>query len=335
MKSNIKTISELTGFSQATVSNVLNNKKNVKNTTADRIIQTAQKIGYLSVNKIDSIRIVMYKKTGQILTETPLINELIEGVESEAQNNNLPTMVCTLKEGEPDFESKMKEILCARDSGIVLLATEMDWKDLERFESIKKRLIVVDAFFREGDFDSLLMDNMDSFYNSVLYLYKKGHRNIKMIDSRIEIRNFTYRRLGFKSAMADLNLKTDENTFIKLHPTMLGAYHDMQEYLTVNKELPSAFCAINDIIALGAMKAIQEFGYKIPEDVSIIGFDNMPYGDITSPGLTTVNILKKEMGEMAVRRLLTKCEQNDCIVQTIQLQTRLVERQSVKEIENE
>lgn len=332
MKANIKTISELTGFSQATVSNVLNNKKNVKKSTADLIIQTAQRVGYLNSYKIDNVQIVMYKKSGEILTETPLINELIEGVESEARNNQLPTIVCTLKESDMDFEKKMEEILYSRNSGIILLATEMEWEDLKRFEGIKDRMVVVDAHFREGIFDSLLMDNMDSFYKSVLYLYEKGHRSICMLDSSIEIRNFTYRRLGFTCAMADLQIPCGEHTYIKLHPTMTGAYQDMLRYLESKPKLPSAFCAINDIIAIGAMKAIQEFGYRIPDDISIMGFDNMPYGDMTSPRLTTVNILKREMGELAVQKLLQRCNHH-CHVQSItQLHTTILERESVKEV---
>lgn len=332
MKSNIKTISELTGFSQATVSNVLNNKKNVKKSTAELIIHVAQKVGYLNSYKIENVQIVMYKKSGVILTETPLINALIEGVESEARNNNLSTIVCNLKESDADFEKKLEEILYSRNSGIILLATEMEWEDIQRFQSIKDRMVVVDAHFREGSFDSLLMDNMDSFYNAVFYLYQKGHRSIHMIDSSIEIRNFKYRRIGFSSAMDDLRLPRSEESYIKLHPTMSGAYQDMLKYLEAKPELPSAFCAVNDIIAMGAMKAIQEFGYRIPEDISIIGFDNMPYGDITSPGLTTVNILKREMGEMAVQKLLQGCNRNGHIPSVTQLHTTILERQSVKDV---
>lgn len=299
------------------------------------IIQTAYKIGYLDSNKIENVRIVMYKKSGEILTETPLITALIEGVESEAQNNNLPTIICNLKEGDADFENKIEEILSSRNSGIIMLATEMDWDDIKRFQSIRERMVVVDAFFREGLFESLLMDNMDAFYNSVLYLHNKGHRNIQMIDSSIEIRNFKYRRSGFLSAMNDLKLSGGEDSIIKLHPTMSGAYQDMLRYLETKPKLPSAFCAVNDIIAIGAMKAIKEYGYKIPDDVSIIGFDNMPYGDITSPGLTTVNILKREMGEIAVQRLLVNCNQKCYIPLVTQLQTSIVERQSVRRIDGE
>lgn len=332
VKVNIKTISDKTGFSQATVSNVLNNKKGVKPSTAEEILRVAREIGYLSSNKIEDIRLVMYKKTGEILTETPLISALLEGVESEAKLNGLSTIICNLKEDEPDFESKLSGVLSLRNSGILLLATEMEWEDIKRFEVIGDRLVVVDAWFREGEFDTVLMNNTDSFYSLVDYLYENGHRRIGLIESTIEIRNFRYRKRGFCNAMQDLGLPCGEEQFVKVRPTMVDAYKDMKEYLKGNPELPTAFCVINDIVAFGVMKALKEFHYKIPEDISIVGFDNMPFCEITSPPLTTINVLKKEMGEMAVRRVLEKTSQDCNYPLKIQLLTSFCERSSVKRL---
>ena len=332
MKVNIKTISDMTGFSQATVSNVLNHKKGVKPSTAEEILKAAQKIGYLNGEKMDDIRLVMYKKTGEVLTETPLINALLEGVESEAKANGLSTIICHLKEGEPDFESKLASLLTQRNSGIILLATEMEWEDIRRFQDISSRLVVVDAWFREGQFDTVLMNNTDSFYTSVAYLYQKGHRRIGLIESSIEIRNFRYRKRGFLNAMEDLKLPCGPERFVRVHPTMSGAYEDMKAYLSSSPQLPTAFCAINDIVAFGAMKALKEFGYKIPEDISLIGFDNMPFCEMTSPRLTTIDIHKREMGETAVRRLLAKSGPANYPLK-IQLLTSLQERESVRQVE--
>lgn len=332
MKINIKMISEITGFSQATVSNVLNNKKGVKRSTADKILKVSKEVGYIKANKIDDIHLVMYKKTGEVLTETPLINALLEGVVSEAKLNNMSTIIHNIKVGEPDFESKLSSIVNLRNSGIILLATEMAWQDVERFIKVSNNLVVVDAWFQEGSFDTVLMSNSDSFYSTVLYLYKKGHRSIGFIDSSIEIRNFFYRKRGFLNAMQDLNLPYNEDSFIKVHPTMSGSYEDMKRYLAGKPQLPTAFCTINDIVAFGAMKALKEFEYKIPDDISIIGFDNMPFCEITSPGLTTVNILKREMGEAAVQRVLAKTENMQNYPTKMQLLTSIIERDSVKEI---
>lgn len=332
MKASIKTISEMTGFSQATISNVLNNKKGVKKSTAEAVLRAAREIGYLNANRIDNIFLVMYKKTGEVLTETPLITALLDGVESEAKLNGYPTVISNLKEGEADFEVKRSDLLNRRNSGVILLATEMEWEDMRCFEPLRDRLVVVDAWFREGQFDTVLMNNTDSFYTLVDYLYRMGHRDIGMIESRVEIRNFRYRRRGFLNAAEDLHLELKPYSFVRVGPTMASAYQEMKEYLAGKPQLPTAFCAVNDIVAFGAMKALKEAGYRIPEDVSIVGFDNMPFCEMTSPPLTTIDIKKREMGEVAVRRLLAKLEcPGDPPVKS-QLLTALCERKSVRRL---
>ena len=217
-------------------------------------------------------------------------------------------------------------------SGIILLATEMEWKDIQRFQEISNRMVVVDAWFPEGQFDTVLMNNTDSFYSMVVYLYQNGHRQIGLIDSSFEIQNFRFRKRGFLNAMQELKLPCNSENFLKVHPTMSGAYEDMKIYLSHHPKLPTAFCVINDIIAFGVMKALKEFGYKIPEDVSLIGFDNMPFCEIMSPQLTTIDILKREMGEMAVRLILAKIQKTYNYPLKIQLSTSLRERESVMKI---
>ncbi len=280
-----------------------------------------------------SIKLVMYQKSGRILTETPLITALMAGVESEGRVHKLDTIIYTIKEDENDFHSKINSLLKERNSGIILLATELGWDDVKIFAEVTVPLVVVDAWFKEGYFDTVLMNNTDSLYTTVSCLVDNGHEKIGYLGSTITIRNFYYREIGFKRAMADFGLVTDERYNVKLDPTMNGAYEDMKRYLAQNhSELPTAYCAVNDIVAFGAMKALKECGYRIPEDISIIGFDNMPFCDITSPTLTTIDVFKKEMGEAAVKRLVAQCRDKCHVPAKTQLHTKLVFRDSVKNI---
>ena len=99
MKINIKTISELTGFSQATVSNALNNKRGVNKETAERILAVAREHGYLPELKIDNIKLVIYKKQGVVVSDTPFFSALIEGVEAESRSAGYETTICNLNQG--------------------------------------------------------------------------------------------------------------------------------------------------------------------------------------------------------------------------------------------
>ena len=110
------------------------------------------------------------------------------------------------------------------------------------------------------------------------------------------------------------------------------AYEGMKQYLKEVEKLPTAFFADNDVIAIGAMQALRESGYDIPGDVSIIGFDNISYGAISNPPLTTIHVYKHEMGETAVRELLYAVEHVNKIKKKIQVCTDFVERGSVRRI---
>jgi LacI family transcriptional regulator len=331
-KVNIKTISNITGYSQATISNVLNNKRGANSKTAETVLRVAREIGYLTFTRINSIKVVMYKKSGQILINSPLISALLEGVESEGRAFGLNTLIYNIKEGESDARSKLDEIIHERNSGIILLATELDWVDMQPFLNIRVPLVVLDAWFKEGNFDTVLMNNTDSLYQSVSHLVENGHTRIGYIDSSVPIRNFYYRKNGFINAMGFYGLEVEKCYCASLAPTSNGAYEDMCRYLKGKPKLPTAYCVVNDIVTFGVMKALDEFGYRIPENISIVGFDNMPYCDITSPPLTTINVPKRELGEMAVRRLIAQSDHEDEIPAKISLLTNLVSRASVKNL---
>ena len=104
MKANIKKISELTGFSPATVSNALNNKRGVNKETAEKIRQTAREIGYLAEWHVSSIKLVMYRASGAIVNDSPFFSSLVAGVEAEARNFGFDTLVCNLYQHAADYD---------------------------------------------------------------------------------------------------------------------------------------------------------------------------------------------------------------------------------------
>ncbi|MDR1654908.1 MAG: LacI family DNA-binding transcriptional regulator [Treponema sp.] len=331
-KANIRTISEITGYSQSTISNVLNMKKGVNADTAEKIFHVATEIGYHKSSPMNNIKVVMYKKSGLILMDTPFISALLEGVESEGHIHGLSTIIHNVKEKEDGFQSKLDQISRERNSGIILLATELEWADMKVFSNIKTPFVVVDAWFREGFFDTVLMDNTDSLYVIVKYLVEMGHKKIGYIGSSVNISNFFYRKNGFINALRLFGLCVEDKYCVNLTPTSNGAYEDMLRYLKSKPKMPSAYCVVNDVVSFGVMKAINECGYHIPEDISIVGFDNMPLSEISTPPLTTVNVPKKELGQIAVQRLMTQAMNKSAVPVKTQLLTSLVFRKSVKKI---
>ena len=131
--------------------------------------------------------------------------------------------------------------------------------------------------------------------------------------------------------MEKAGLPIKDEYILTLGTTLNGAYEDMLKYLDKMQRVPTAFYADNDMIALGAMKALQEKGHRIPEDVSIVGFDDLPFSEISSPPLTTLRVPKREMGQLAVKRIID-IVRGDRIKTKSQVCTAFIERKSVKRL---
>lgn len=298
MKVSIRKISELTGFSPATVSNALNHKRGVNKETSDKILQVAQELGYRTEEKIKKIRFVIFRRNGKIIDDSPFYPAVIEGVERQARRLGYETVFCRLDIRDAEYEQQIDEILADTESAIVLLGTEMLEEDLMAFVSADNRIILLDGWSDIHAFDSVLISNTDSVARAMEYLVQKGHREIGYIQGDFRVQDFRYREIGYRRIMEQHGLEVRPEYMAAVGTRIESAYAGMKEYLQNNPKLPTAFVADNDIIAIGAMRALKEDGYKIPDDVSIIGFDNIAFGAVSDPPLTTVGVYKHELNDL-------------------------------------
>lgn len=332
MKVSVRKISEITGFSPATVSNALNRKKGVNAETARKIWETAEQLGYKNKEKISKIRFVIFRRNGLIIDDSTFHPSVIEGVESQAKAMGYETVFNRVDLNDPQYEMRVEEILSDTESAVVLLGTEMIEEDFEPYTHAKNQIILLDGWSDKYFFNSVLISNTDSAAKAVEYLIDKGHREIGYLRGDFRIQAFRYREIGFYRMMNRHHLKVKSEYIATVGTKIESAYEGMKAYLRNSPVLPTAFFADNDLIAIGAMQALKEFGYDIPNDVSMIGFDNINYCAISDPPLTTINVYKKEMGETAVRELLHAVEHGNYVKLKIQVCTDFVERASVKKI---
>lgn len=334
MKTIMQDIAKIAGVSPGTVSNALNNRKGVGKETKEKIIKIAEEMGYFRNSKKNEgkvIRLIKYKKNGHIVADTPFFSSLIEACEKECRENGYELLISQVVYGEDTKEDVYKIINSNKSDGILLLATEMDESDFKHFDNIETPIVVLDSYFKELNYDYVVINNSKGAYSATKHLINKGHKNIGLLGSNIEIKNFEYRFEGYKNTLESFDLVLNEKNNIYVDPTMEGAYSDFKIYLEENKEnLPTAIFALNDIMALGAIKAMNEVGINVPEDVSLIGFDDIPFSSYSNPELTTVKVHTKTMGKTAVKRLIEVIENDTEISLKIEIDTEFIERQSVK-----
>lgn len=332
MKANIKKISEMTGYSMATVSNALTGNRGVSQEAENIILAAARKIGYLENNKISSVRYVILNKQKHIVDSVPHMGDILNGVEEEAQRLGYSLLVeiidCTTEEGI----ARLQAIIHDRSAGSIFLATELDEADESLFDDAECPYILVGYGSSKKMLDTVNVSNFSAMYQNILYLHERGHEKIGYLRCDIRTYEFGQRETGFYSGMKAAGLSVNPPFIFDLPIKIGSSFERMNTILDQNPELPTAFVTDSDNIIAGVIKAFKNHGYRIPEDISLIGFGDTNYCQILQPELTSVHMHLITTGIQTMRRL------NDIIVsprfvkQNIQICTFLAERNSVMDI---
>lgn len=269
---------------------------------------------------------MIYKKHGAVVADTPFFDQLIKGIESECRQACYSLNIHYLYEDD-DIPAQLGSLCYC--NGAILLATEMEMRDFQPFDALKMPLVVLDTYFESLKYDCILINNFQGAYQAANYLIRRSKSQPGYLRSSYPVGNFEERADGFYKAIRDSGMSASKSPVLRLTPSLEGACEDMRELLKNGEEPARCYFADNDLIAAGAIRALQEFGYRIPRDVGIIGFDDMPLCVCIEPRLTTVNVPKQYMGKVAVTRLLQIMEPGEHYPVKLEIGTSIVTRRSV------
>jgi LacI family transcriptional regulator len=307
---NIADIAREAGVSTAAVSFALNNKKGVSAELKEKILGIAARMGYsriitewYNINENVRIKFLKIAKHGHIVNEqhNVFIAEYLEGIESEALKRKYKLEVSFLNKLPIGQIIKSQKDISA--DGFIVLGTELEVHELSCFTDLNKPLVFIDTYFPTTIYNCIDIDNFDGVFRVIQYLYDSGHHSIGLIKSNYKTRNSVMRELGYKEVMEYFSLPLEEQYIFGVDPTLDGSYREISEYLKNARSLPMAFFCINDIIAFGCIRALRDQGYRIPEDISVVGFDDLPSGKIFDPPLTTVRVSTRRIGQRALEKL--------------------------------
>lgn len=327
-----KQIAKELNISTAAVSMALNKKPGVSTETRKKVIETAKALGYdFSKNEAKPetkyIAFVFFHKN--FVFDTPFFTELATSIENFVREKGYLLNVYHIHEYE-DIRSHIDTIQYSGCAGMILLGTIMTPNQIQPFENIKIPLVLLDTYIPGKMIDSVVINNMDGARIATDYLIKKCKCQPGYLHSSQYLHNFEERSDGFFKAVRENGFATSKSIVHIVAPSVDGAYADMIETLENHEPHANCYFADNDEIAIGAMKAFKEKGYSIPEDISIIGFDNMPYASYVDPPLTTVNVPKAYMGKLAAKRLFDIMNDEFHYPIKIEINTDLIRRKSIK-----
>ena len=255
---------------------------------------------------------------------------MISGAEAECRAHRLEMVLVNLDRRDENYEEQLRWIQNDKSAAVILLGTEMLDEDADLIRGLSIPFVVIDFWKEDMPYNSVLINNTDAARMATEYLIHKGHHEVGYLRGDYRIVPFRTRASGYRSALRRARIPLKEEYVVTLGTTIEGAYEDMKKYLARKKDLPTAFFADNDMIALGAMKALTDFGIRIPEDVSVIGFDDLPFSAVSTPPLTTLRVPKQEMGRVAVRRIVEMLDTGSDFCMKQQIIPSFIERESVK-----
>ena len=325
--SSIKDVARLAGVSIATVSRYVNTPEQVRAPTAKRVEAAIRKTGYETNWLARNIRT---GKTRQIIVVLPSIGipfygPILKGVRKVADAAKYHIQIMETAYNSVVFDDFTRLILSKQADGIVLLSSLSPFEDKDPDLNVALPPIVLgleDISAKMSHLPSVCIDNEAAARSATEYLIGLGHRDIGFLNgvytkiiatgSNSSLRKHVTdeRAAGFRSAMKKKKVPVREDWVIETRLSIDGGRQAAKQLLAMDSIPTALFCA-NDEMALGAMFEIKKAGLKIPDDISIVGFDNMCYGEISDPPLTTVEQPAERIGERSMERLLSIIEGHD------------------------
>ena len=337
----IKDIAKRLNVSPATVSLALNGRPGVNEQTREKVLTLAQELNYngnigehktlkrKTQKNFGNIGFLVYKRHGRVITDSEFFTALISSVELAARTQNY-TILLTYCIGDKEILNTIKLLRNSNLVGLLILGTELAEEDAELFYKLNLPIVILDCDILGCELDTVTIHNEDGIWRGMKYLYEQGHREIGYLHSSFSIRNFEQRRLGYENCLEKFCLDRESQKIFLVEPTIEGTCANICELVNQGIKFPSAMVADNDLIALGAMKAFAQCGIKVPDDVSIIGFDNIPMTAVIEPQLTSVDVSCETLGKLAIRQLLRRKKNPNAIPQRISVSTNLNIRSSVQ-----
>ena len=301
----IKDIARAANVSHPTVSRALRNSPLVNDETARRIQQIAREMGYQPSAVGRSLVTQKTQKIGAVVTNVtdPFIAEVV-GVVEEVANNNGYSVLLANSNADPDREMKaVRTMHEQRVDGVMVMASRVGALYIPLLAQLNVPVVLIDNQYPEDFVHSILIDNVAGARDATAHLITQGHRHIAYIGDRYGYQSETERFRGYCQAMVGGDVPALPELITKGDGKAEGGITAMEELLSLPKPPTGVFC-YNDMTALGALHTIHSHGLRVPDDISVVGFDDISFASFSNPPLTTIRQPREQMGRRAVEILL-------------------------------
>lgn len=332
MKPTLETIAEKTGYSISTVSRALAGKAEkfrISETAAETIRKTAAELGYTPNIIAQNLRNRKTETIGLVVPDmsNPYFAEISSVIVAEAKKHGYTTIVTDTMENESAQKDSVCALVSRKVEGMIIVPCGSDPGYLEDLNKRVAPIILVDRYFENSPLPFVVTNNWQGGVDGTNILIRNGHKKIACIRGNLDSMPNRKRTEGYLSALRKAGLE-EFKQIVGNDFTVQNGY--IETKLLLNRsDRPTAIFALSNTIGLGAIRAIREAGLKIPDDISLVSFDNNIYLDYFVPAVTRIGQRVEEMGRMAVKLLIGSIQGQKTLSSQIELSTETILRESV------
>lgn len=322
-------VADEAGVSYATVSRVINNKDHVSPEKRERVLRAMAQLGYVANMQARSLAGGESRVVGLLVDylSSSYMDEIIRGIDEALDAENYDLMLYTTHRRKTKESAYVTKLTRRLADGLLLILPRNAAAYLDTLRQRQFPHVLVDYLSDQQNVPSVSTTNFRGAYDAMSFLLSLGHRRIGFITGTMEFGCARDRLDGYRAALKDHGIPVDPQLVCEGDFMQPQGYQNAQRLLSL-PEPPSAIFSSNDMMAFGVMEAARERGLRLPEDLSIVGFDDIPQASYVHPALTTVRQPLEEMGRSAAHLLLKYIAHPNAEIERIELPTRLIIRES-------
>jgi LacI family transcriptional regulator len=325
----MRDVAEQARVSVTTVSHVINDTRPVSKELRQRVLQAMNELGYQPNQLARSLRRGQTHTVGMIIPDStnPFFAEVARGVEDTSFEQGYSVILCN-SDGNLDKELLYTNVLVKKQvDGILFVAAGVSTERILELQRRNIPLVLIDRDLPEASVDSVLTDNAQAGWAATRHLIELGHTRIACVTGPSDLTPSADRVIGYREALRQSDLAVDEALIVKGDFQYVSGYQAGTHLLALERP-PTAVFACNDLMAIGFMSAALQSGLRVPEDLSIVGFDDVRLAAFANPPLTTIAQPKYEMGVVAAELLLERMREPELAARRHVLDTQLLRRGS-------
>lgn len=325
----MKDIARLAQVSTSTVSHVINGSRFVSDEIREKVMRIVVELNYTPSYIARSLKVKATKTIGLLVTATnnPFFSEVMAGVEQYCQKNQYNLIIATTGGDAKRLQQNLQTLIHKQVDGVLLMCGDSRFQaDMELTVSLP--LVVMDWWFTELNADKILDNSEHGGYLATKSMVDAGHQKIGIITGNLRKSVAKNRLQGYKKALSEANIVLNPDWIVESHFDFEGGIVGAQKLLALSDRPTAIFCC-SDTIAIGAYQAIQNQGLRIPQDISIMGYDDIELARYLFPSLSTISQPKAELGKLAVETLLQRIQEPNENYRTLVLEPTCILRESI------